>query len=171
MKCIGFPFVARANAQLLILGSLPGEESLRRQQYYAKAGNSFWKIMGMLVGASPEMIYEKRLRQLTNNGIALWDVCASAERIGSLDSKIQVSTIKENDFVSFFKTHKYIKLIAFNGQPAEKLFRQKVLPHLPPPLTLIPRVILPSTSPAHAAMRVQEKLFKWRAALAPFIKN
>jgi hypoxanthine-DNA glycosylase len=82
-----------------------------------------------------------------------------------------MSTIVVNDFVSFFKTHKNIKLIAFNGQSAEKLFRQKALPHLLPVTALIPRAILPSTSPAHASMRFEEKLAKWHAALVTFIEN
>ena len=119
---IGFPAVARRDARVLVLGTFPSVESLSKQQYYANKRNSFWKIMGELVGAFPNLPYDKRLKLLGENGIALWDVCAAAERAGSLDSNIQSHVV--NDFVSFFKEHTGIKLVCFNGQSSEKLFRQ-----------------------------------------------
>ena len=81
-NCVSFEPVSRPDARVLILGTLPGAESLRRQQYYAKRENSFWPIMGALVGASPELPYARRLARLVEHGVALWDVCASAERAG-----------------------------------------------------------------------------------------
>lgn len=161
--CVGFKAVSRGDAQVLILGTLPGVESLKKRQYYAKRQNSFWKIMEELAGASPDMPYEDRLKRLTGHGIALWDVCAAAARKGSLDSNIQAP--EPNDFVSFFKTHQDIKLICFNGQPAEKLFCRYVQPDLPKRILSLPRVTLPSTSPAHASMRYEHKLARWREAL------
>ena len=162
-NCIGFKPVSRRDARVLILGTLPGAESLKQQQYYAKKQNSFWKIMGELVAATPDLPYEDRLLRLTESGIALWDVCAAAYREGSLDSAIQSPT--PNDFAGFFKTHKKIELICFNGQPAAKLFRRHVAPALPEKALVLPRQTLPSTSPAHAGMKYQQKLSLWRAAL------
>lgn len=162
-NCIGFRPVADRNARLLILGTLPSVESLRQGQYYAKKQNSFWKIMGELVGASPDLPYEKRLERLTENHIALWDVCASAHRKGSLDAAIQ--SPRPNDFCTFFKTHKNIERITFNGQPAEKLFSRYVKPELPEHIKLLPYIILPSTSPAHAGMRYEDKLLRWREGI------
>ncbi len=121
-SCVSFEAISREDARVLILGTLPGAESLRRQQYYAKKENSFWRIMGELIGAAPELPYEDRLDLLRARGVALWDVCASAERVGSLDSSIRSPVA--NDFPSFFRAHQRIELICFNGQPAEKLFRR-----------------------------------------------
>ena len=166
MIVIGFKPVAQKDAQVLILGSLPGAESLKQRQYYAKKQNSFWKIMGELAGAVPLLPYEARLKLLVKNRIALWDVCKAAERKGSLDSNI-LSPVP-NDFVSFFKTHKKIEKICFNGQPAEKLFRIYVMPDLPKKILLLPRIILPSTSPAHAGMRFERKLELWREGVDVF---
>ncbi|MGB9152355.1 MAG: DNA-deoxyinosine glycosylase [Alphaproteobacteria bacterium] len=165
--CIGFNAVARSDARVLILGTLPSVESLKQGQYYAKKQNGFWKILGELIGASPDLPYEKRLQHLTKNRIALWDVCKMAEREGSLDAAIQ--SPEPNDFHAFFKTHKYIELIGFNGQPAAKLFNRYVKPDMPEQIKALPCVVLPSTSPAHAGMRFEEKLSRWRDALGAFV--
>jgi len=163
---VGFPPVARADAQVLILGSLPGAESLRLQQYYAKKQNRFWWIMGEIVGAAPDLVYHARLERLRQHRIALWDVCAAAERAGSLDSSIVLNSILPNDFGWFFRAHGAIELICFNGSAAERMFRLLVLPRLTAAQAAIRRVRLPSTSPAHAGMPHHEKLVRWRQALA-----
>ncbi len=153
--------MVRSNAKLLILGSLPGAESLRRQQYYAHPQNAFWRIMGTIAGFAPDLPYEQRLNRMTAHGAALWDVCAAAERIGSLDSAIK--TPQPNNFAQFFTENPGVKLVAFNGQPASKLYARLVKPQLA--LEHIEFVVLPSTSPAHARMRFEEKLRRWREAL------
>ncbi|MDR3424173.1 MAG: DNA-deoxyinosine glycosylase [Alphaproteobacteria bacterium] len=166
---IGFKAIASSDARVLILGTLPSAESLKRREYYAKKENAFWKIMGELAGACPDKPYAERQSCLKQKRIALWDVCASAKRVGSLDAKIQSATIVANDFCSFFKAHKQIELICFNGQPAEKLFCRFVLPSLPLSVVGLRRETLPSTSPAHAQMRFEEKLKRWREVLQEFI--
>jgi hypoxanthine-DNA glycosylase len=161
MRSHGFAPVARPDARVLVLGSLPGQVSLRERQYYAQARNDFWKIMGALVGASPERDYADRLQALKAHRIALWDVCASAQRPGSLDASIRHATVVANDFATFFRTHPKIRLICFNGRKAADLYRRFVLPGLPTPLQAIRGEALPSTSPAHAAMRFEQKLAQW----------
>lgn len=154
-----FPPVADEGATTLILGSMPGLESLRQQQYYAHPANAFWKIMGELVGANPALPYEARLRKLTRARIALWDVLASCERNSSLDAHIRNE--EANDFAGFFAHHTGVTHIFFNGAKAEQSFRKHVLGKQNlPPLTL---QRLPSTSPAHAGMRFDEKLSAWKA--------
>jgi hypoxanthine-DNA glycosylase len=96
----GFAAVTDPSARVLILGSLPGAISITQQQYYAKAQNVFWQIIGTLIGAGPELQYAQRIQVMTKAGIALWDVCASAHRPGSLDSAIKQHTV--NDFGGFF---------------------------------------------------------------------
>jgi hypoxanthine-DNA glycosylase len=161
----GFPPIADAHARVLILGSLPGQVSLQRQQYYAQPHNAFWKIMGRLFNAGPELPYEERVQRLVRNAIALWDVCAAAQRPGSLDASIVHSSVVPNDFAAFIETHPGIKLICFNGGKAADLYRRLVLPGLPAELRSIRSETLPSTSPAHAAVPFEEKLTRWAAVL------
>jgi hypoxanthine-DNA glycosylase len=164
-RSIGFEAIAAADARLLILGTLPSQESLKQRQYYAKKANAFWWIIDEIFGVSATATYDERMAALKANSVALWDVCASADRAGSLDSAIVAQSVAPNDFASFFAAHREIRLICFNGQPAERLYRRAVLPLLAPPASTIPRRILPSTSPAHAGMRREEKLRRWREAL------
>ena len=164
-----FAPLARPEARVLILGTLPGAESLRRQQYYANPHNAFWRIMGALFGAGPDLPYEQRLETLAGAGVALWDVCASATRPGSLDANI--IEVAPQDFVGFLAAHPLIALICFNGQSAARLFRRFVAPNLPAPMQQIATHVLPSTSPAHAGMRFEQKLALWREALKPLAGN
>jgi hypoxanthine-DNA glycosylase len=154
--------ISSENDRTLILGSMPGKESLKQNQYYAHPQNAFWKIMNELVGAQRELPYKERLLKLTAAHIALWDVLVTCEREGSLDSDIQNETA--NDFALFFKHHPHITHVFFNGAKAEQSFnkfvqgKQKI-----PPLTY---QRLPSTSPAHAGMHYAEKLKVWREAMS-----
>jgi hypoxanthine-DNA glycosylase len=160
----GFPPVADSTARVLILGSLPGEASLRAGQYYANERNTFWRIMGDLFGAGPALPYAQRLEKLGAAGIALWDVIAACERFGSLDSDIVNSSVSVNDFSAFFSVHRSIERVFFNGGAAEASFRRLVLPELPGVNLQLFR--LPSTSPAHAARSYAEKLAAWSAIVA-----
>ena len=69
-----FPYSADDRAQVLILGSMPGEESLRQRQYYAFPRNAFWRIAGELFGFDPALSYARRLAALRRARVALWDV-------------------------------------------------------------------------------------------------
>jgi hypoxanthine-DNA glycosylase len=154
----GFAPVARADAQVLILGSMPGVASLEAGQYYAFARNTFWKIMGDLFGAGPQLDYPSRLRILTDNRIALWDVIQACIRPGSLDSAIQDEGMQTNDFSGFFRQHPHIRRVYFNGQKAAGLFKKQVAPQLP---NVYGSHVLPSTSPANAGSSYAAKLEAW----------
>jgi double-stranded uracil-DNA glycosylase len=162
---VGFPPVSRPDARLLLLGSLPGQVSLAHQQYYAQPRNAFWGIVGELLGFDPALDYAARQRCLVERGVALWDVCAAAVRPGSLDARIRRDSVVPNDFATFLGAHPQIRCLCFNGVAAASLFGRLVLPVLPPPWQAVPRIRLPSTSPAHAGMRTADKLEAWRAAL------
>jgi hypoxanthine-DNA glycosylase len=157
----GFQPIAKANATILILGSMPGQKSLEQQQYYAHPRNSFWPIMVQLFNIDKELSYSQRKQLLNSNKIALWDVLKSCHREGSLDSDIDQTTIEVNDFNSFFKKHSKIKNVFFNGTKAEQLFKKNVLKNLGAHQDLKFHK-LPSTSPAHAAMSFEQKLEKWK---------
>ena len=158
-----FPPVAAPGARLLILGSMPGQASLRAGQYYAHERNAFWRIMGDLLGAGPDLPYAQRLERLTAAGIALWDVIAACERAGSLDADIVCRSVAPNDFGVFFAVHRDISRVFFNGAAAETAFRRHVLPGLAGSSLRLAR--LPSTSPAHAACGYADKLAAWSAIL------
>jgi hypoxanthine-DNA glycosylase len=163
---VGFPPIAREDARVLILGSLPGAESLRQRRYYAMPHNRFWWIMGEIAGARPDLGYAARLDRLRRCGIAVWDVCASAERAGSLDAAIVQASVVANDFGRFLNAHRRIGLICFNGRGAETMFRRLALPGMSADQVAIRRACLPSTSAAHAGMPPDEKLQRWRRALS-----
>lgn len=157
----GFPPVARSDARVLVLGSLPGRRSIAEQQYYAHPRNAFWPIMHELVGV--EGSYADRCEQLVENRIALWDVLASSPRPGSMDADILLENARTNDLEGFLVLHSNIQLIVFNGKKSEQLFEKFVV--IQSIDNSIRRIGLPSTSPAYAAMSFSDKLSAWRAAM------
>jgi hypoxanthine-DNA glycosylase len=162
---VGFAPIADSRARVLVLGSLPGRKSLDMREYYAQPYNAFWRIMGALFGAERALPYGERLDRLRAHGVAVWDVLAAGEREGSLDSSIVSSTIVVNDFNGFFAQHREIRSIFFNGNTASGLYRRKVRPGLAPQWANLETQALPSTSPAYATLRFEEKLARWSAAL------
>ena len=122
--------------------------------------------MGHIFGANPALPYEERSQILIHNGIALWDVCAAAQRPGSLDAAIVHSSVVPNDFGSFLAVHPDIEILCFNGCKAAEIFRRWVLPDLPGTRAIHYKT-LPSTSPAHAAMSFEDKLARWETISRP----
>lgn len=165
-----FPPVAGARPRVLILGSMPGKASLLAQQYYAHPRNAFWPLMEALLGIDSTLPYAQRCEGLRQAGIALWDVLRSCARSGSLDSEIVESSIVANDFGSFLQHQAAISGIFFNGAMAERSFLRHVLPQLAAESASIPRLRLPSTSPAHASMTFQQKLQAWQQ-IVPLLSN
>lgn len=150
------PFAAK-NAEVLILGSIPGEESLRQQQYYAHPRNLFWKIMGALFDFDPALPYAARINKLLENRIALWDTVHNCQRPGSMDSAI--TDENANDFESFFKEYSTINRVFFNGQTAHRLFMKHTRTMFLPALEFY---VMPSTSPANAVVSFADRLEAWR---------
>lgn len=170
MRSRSFPPVSAPNARVLILGSLPGAMSLAMRQYYAQPQNAFWRIMADIAAAGRDVAYEERLERLKASRIALWDVCEAAERPGSLDSAIVLSSVTPNKFEAFLKRHPEIRGICFNGNTAAKLFERLAMPKLSDTHKALPRTTLPSTSPAHAGMPFERKLARWREVVLPLIE-
>jgi len=154
--------IARRDAEALVLGSLPGRKSLEARRYYAHPHNAFWKLVAEIFDVDGELPYTRRVRILTANRIALWDVLAAARRPGSLDSSIEHASARANDFEDFLRAHRRIRRVFFNGRKAEELYRRFVLPKLGAEFAGIRYECLPSTSPAHAGMPFAKKLERWR---------
>ena len=149
--------VVNAATRVLILGSLPGDLSLAAARYYANPRNRFWHLIGEVIARPdlPQLDYEARLAVLLSSGIGLWDAVASAERPGSLDSAIRRA--QPAALAELITTLPQLRAVAFNGQTSGKIARP-LLHGLP--LALID---LPSSSPAHAAMPLTQKLDAWLA--------
>lgn len=107
VRLCAFPPIIGKNPHTLILGTMPGAKSLFHDQYYAHPQNQFWRLMGDIYGATPDLAYNERLKILKEHGIAVWDVLQSCVREGSMDSDIKHAT--PNDFSIFFKKYPSIK--------------------------------------------------------------
>ena len=153
----GLPPVIDARARLLILGSFPSAASLAARQYYAHPRNQFWRILGeVLEQPLKEMDYPARIAAVQAAGIGIWDVFASCERAGSLDSAIRDA--RPNDLAALHKAAPVLRRVCFNGRMAARRIRDVEALGWE-------ALILPSTSPAHAGMGFAEKAARWLAAL------
>lgn len=151
-----FPPVVDGHSVVLVLGTLPGEESLRRLEYYAHPRNLFWPIVCGLFGAAAPAIYAERLGFVLSRRIALWDVCESGERRASADATIHAEVPNRID--ALLVDHPQIRAVAFNGSGARRLYDRHFARK--PELAYL---ALPSTSPAYASIGFADKLLRWGA--------
>ena len=153
--------------QVLVLGSFPGLRSLQLQQYYAHPQNQFWPILHALWPRAPwpqDGDYAERCTCALAQGLGVWDVYASCEREGSLDSAIRHALL--NDFPGLLQRCPQLTGIAHNGGESFRHARavEQSLAHA----GLAGRVRLhklPSTSPANASWTFERKLAAWRAVM------
>ena len=165
MTVYSFPPVSTRSSRILILGSMPGEKSLTKQQYYAHPQNSFWPIMSALFNA-PAISYGEKLDLIRNNKLALWDVLKTCTREGSLDQAIDKNSIVPNDFADFLDHHRDISHILFNGGAAHDIFMRHVWKNLPEDLKArVTLQKLPSSSPAMASLSRLAKTQIWQDAI------
>jgi hypoxanthine-DNA glycosylase len=161
---VGLPPVARSDATLFILGSLPGDASLAAQRYYAHPTNQFWRLVGGAIGEELQsLLYDERLSRLAERRIGLWDVIASADRSGSLDQAIREA--EHNQIDHLLHDFPQLRAIAFNGSTAAALGR-RLIGETPAHLALID---LPSSSAANTRA-LPEKAKSW-SVLAQFCSS
>ena len=135
--------VADGRTRLLVLGSLPGEESLARAQYYAHPRNHFWLLIGAVIGADlASLPYERKLERLIEARVGLWDVVGAATRPGSLDGNIRLHSV--NALPQLAQSLPELRAIAFNGGTSARIGMKELGED--PPWALLP---LPSSSPAY----------------------
>lgn len=159
----GLPPVARTDARLFVLGSLPGDASLAAKRYYAHPRNQFWLLLGCAIGEELQPLsYEDRLARLADRRIGLWDVIASAARPGSLDQSIREA--EHNQIVHLLRNYPNLRAVAFNGSTAASVGR-KLIGEVPRHLSLID---LPSSSAANTKP-FTEKAADW-AKLGEFVQ-
>jgi TDG/mug DNA glycosylase family protein len=149
-----FPPVVAPDTRVLVLGSLPGEKSLAAQRYYAHPQNRFWHLIGKVIGTELQPLgYEARLEALLAAKVGLWDTVASAHRTGSLDASIREA--EPNPLADLAASLPELRAVGFNGKTSARIGMPQ-LAHTD--LALVP---LPSSSPAHATMRLAEKEKLW----------
>ena len=141
------------NSKILILGSFPSLKSFENDFYYAHPRNQFWPILGEIF-QRPVATEAERIALLKEVGIALWDVVASCERTNSADSNLKACV--PNDIPALLARYPGIRALFFTGRKAEALFK-RYFPHI-----TLPQILLPSPSPAYAAMPYEKKVVKWR---------
>ncbi len=154
----GLPPLVSPATKVLILGSFPGVRSLQAQEYYGHPQNQFWKILQATWPSGAHGIsassYENRSKWLLERGLGVWDVYASCEREGSLDSAIRNAV--PNDIAALHLPQ--LQAIAHNGGESFKHARHT--------RTLgVPVYQLPSTSPANASWSFERKLAAWREVM------
>ncbi|HZV84111.1 MAG TPA: DNA-deoxyinosine glycosylase [Brevundimonas sp.] len=149
-----FPPVVDAGTRLLIVGSLPGDASLRAGEYYAHPLNAFWRLSGAIIECNlTPLPYAERLEALTRARVGLWDVIASAERPGSLDAAIRSAATA--DLTRLVGDLSQLRAIAFNGATAARIGRRAL------GRAAVELVDLPSSSPA-LTLPFDRKLAAWR---------
>ncbi len=152
----GLAPVIDERARTLILGSFPSAASLAAGQYYAHRQNQFWRVLGTLLKQPLyEMDYAARWPYVQAAGLAVWDVYATCEREGSLDSDIRLGV--PNDFTLLKTLAPNLQRVCFNGQTAGKF--QRLLMGLGYEVCT-----LPSSSPAYT-LAMEKKLAVWRQLL------
>ena len=161
MPKLGLPPIARADARLFVLGSLPGDASLAAQQYYAHPTNQFWRLLGDAMNEDLQSLdYRARLERLAERHIGVWDVVASAVRTGSLDQAIRNAT--HNQVERLLSEYPELQAIAFNGGTAASIGRKLI--GRPEGIALID---LPSSSAANTRPYAAKSV-EWRR-LRPYV--
>jgi hypoxanthine-DNA glycosylase len=164
----GLPPLANPRAEVLVLGSFPSAASLARREYYAHAQNHFWKIVGALSGrdlfGDDAGRYTARVAAAAALKLAVWDVVAACERVGSGDERIEKAVI--NDFAALAKSMPHLRRVCFNGLAAAKLGRPVFDALNAAGSGNYEILVLPSTSPRNARMPLKEKTRIWKQAIA-----
>lgn len=152
MRKEGFAPWIDENSEILILGSLPGDVSIKAQSYYHnKSKNSFWKLMHAIFGEG-----EDNKGFLLQNRVALWDCLAVANREGSQDANIKGEV--PNDIPQLLKQYPNIKKIVINGITAPQKYFKKYFSDL---YNHYEVVVVPSSSNLNA-IPFETKLQAWK---------
>ena len=155
MKSISFDAIVPVNAKILILGTMPGVKSLEAHQYYAHERNAFWPIMFAIFSHNSSADYTTKILLLNEKKIALWDTLKLCYREGSLDSNIKDA--EPNEIMNLLTQTPSIKHVFFNGKSAEKYYDK-----FHKRATGISYQSMPSTSPANARLKFEDKLNAWK---------
>ncbi|MEN6517361.1 MAG: DNA-deoxyinosine glycosylase [Methanospirillum sp.] len=153
----GFTPEAGPYPAVLVLGSFPSVIARRERAYYANPHNHFWPIVEALFGIPLTLSYRERVAALNERGIALWDTVDACRQEGSMDHTIRDPVLA--DVAGWLAAHPSVRLVAVNGRTAERFLKRALRGRAVAPSVRI--AVLPSTSPANAGTRFQEKVCSW----------
>lgn len=162
----GLPAQLRGDCRVLILGSMPGAQSLAQARYYAHPRNRLWPVLAQLAGFDAAADYPVRLQAAQHAGIGLWDVIGQCRRSGSLDTAIERDSILANPIAALLPQLPELALIACNGSAAAQAWQRYIVPGLG---AAPPMLALPSTSPANASWSFERLLQAW-SVLRPHLR-
>ena len=148
-----FPPLYDGGSRVLILGSFPSVKSREQQFFYGHPQNRFWRVLAAVFGCPVPQTVEEKKAMLLANGVALWDVIASCEIVGSSDASIRSAV--PNDLTPIFAAAD-IRAVYCNGATAYNLYQKYILP-----VTGREAIKLPSTSPANAAWTLEKLIDTW----------
>jgi len=155
------PAVINIDSRVLVLGTMPGAQSLQKRQYYGNPGNRFWRVLYGLWDLPPEADYTARIEFVKSKGIALWDVVKQCTRAGSSDSNIKDITV--NDFGALLEKYPGVRCLAFSSQKASQLFQKYALPRLGgEEASALDFIVLPSPSGHNARVSFPQLLAAWQ---------
>lgn len=146
-----------ANSKILILGSFPSVKSRETMFFYGHPQNRFWRVTSAVLNCETPVSLESKKAFLLSNHIAVWDVIASCDIVGSSDSSIK--NVIPNDIEKILKGAA-IKQIFTNGKAAFSLYKKHI-----EPATGRAALCLPSTSAANAAWNIQRLTSEWSTIL------
>ena len=144
-------------SRVLILGSFPSVRSREEGFYYGHPQNRCWRVIAAVYGEAVPADLPAKKRLLIDHQLALWDAAAQCDIEGSRDSSIS-NTVPTD--LSVILDRAEIRRVLCNGQTAAKLYHR-----YQEPLTGIPAVTLPSTSPLNASWSLDRLTEAWRKAL------
>ncbi len=146
------------NSRILILGSFPSVKSREGGFFYHHPQNRFWKVLaGIAETKTPKTIEEKK-EFLLFHGIAIYDVIASCNIIGSSDSSI--TDVVPSDIKTILEKTGITK-IYLNGNKAYELYEKYQKKELEKEGIEVEAIKLPSTSPANAGKSLEQLLLEW----------
>ena len=141
------------NSKILILGSFPSVKSREQMFFYGHPKNRFWKVLASVFDDTLPLTVSEKRAFLLKHGVAVWDVIASCDIIGSSDSSIR--NVKPND-IEIILSAADIKAIFVNGKTAEKYYNKYLKERVHREA-----VLLPSTSPANAKLTLENLANLW----------
>lgn len=148
-----FEPVFNEQSKILILGTFPSVKSRETAFYYGHPQNRFWKLLAKLLEEPVPQSVDEKKDMLIRRKIAIWDVIASCDIIGSSDSSIK--NVVPNDIQTVLQKSRIQEIYA-NGNTAAKLYDRYVKK-----LTEREITVLPSTSPANAAYSLDRLSDTW----------
>lgn len=148
------PPVYDKNAEILILGSFPSVKSREAMFFYGHPQNRFWKVVSSVFSCDEPHTVEEKKAFLLKNRIAVWDVIASCDIVGSADSTIR--NVVPND-LSRILLCADIRTIFVNGKTAYGYYNRYLRDAIGREA-----ICLPSTSPANAAWTLPRLIEAWK---------